>query len=162
LYPTGICLLQKRYADAKGISYLGLVSQILWVLDFSSQALGFNLSGIADYIYLEGFTYANEVSVGVHMIVPISVLIFSASTRPTYRSLIFAFPYLAFLYTATILVTPPSEDINSVFFGCGNAAYFPFTMYLWPVYAVISTLLAYGIHLVLYYVWKKFALVFRQ
>lgn len=33
-----------------GISYLGLLSQIVWLLDFGSHLLGFNLSGVTDYI----------------------------------------------------------------------------------------------------------------
>lgn len=137
-----------------GISYLGLVSQILWILDFGSDTLGFNLSGVADYIYLEGFTYANEVSIGVHLLVPVAILLFSFAVKPTYRSFLYALPYIVFLYIATILLTPPSEDINCIFLGCG-ITYFPYNIYLWPVYAMASTLIAYGIHLVLYYSWNK-------
>ena len=146
----------------KGISYLGLVSQILWILDFSSQSLGFNLSGVADYIFLEGFTYANEVSIGVHMVVPIAVLLFSVAIKPTYRSLLVALPYILFLYIATIVFTPPSEDINCVFLGCGNITYLPYNIFLWPLYATISTLIAYGIHLVLYYGWIKTGVFLRH
>jgi hypothetical protein len=150
-----IACFKKDMQMIKGISYLGLVSQILWILDFGSDTLGFDLSGVADYIYLEGFTYANEVSIGVHMIVPVSVLLFSVAAKPTYWSLLYALPYIVFLYIATILFTPPSEDINCVFLGCGNTTYLPYSIFLWPVYAVISTLIAYGVHLVLYYVWNK-------
>ncbi len=146
----------------KGISYLGLVSQILWILDFGSQALGFHLSGIADYIYLEGFTYTNEVSIGVHMIVPVTVFLFGVSVKPTYKSLIFAFPYIVFLYVATILFTPSSEDINCIFLGCGNTKYLPYNIFLWPLYATVSTLIAYGIHLLFYYGWSKVKACFRH
>ena len=139
----------------KGISYLGLVSQILWILDFGSHILGFDLSGITDYIYLEGFSYANGVSVGVHIIVPIAVLVFSFRTKPMYTSLLYALPYIVFLYIVTLIWTPPVEDINCVFYGCGNDQYLPYNILLWPLYAVISTLLSYGIHSLLYYGWKK-------
>lgn len=157
-----IACYKKDMQMIKGISYLGLVSQILWILDFGSQTLGYDLSGVADYIYLEGFTYANEVSIGVHILVPVSILLFSVAVKPTYKSLIYAFPYIVFLYLATILFTPPSEDINCVFFGCGNTTYLPYNIFLWPVYAIISTLIAYLIHLLLYYGLNKAQAIFRH
>lgn len=145
----------------KGFSYLGLVSQLLWISDFTSHLFGFNLSGITDYIYLEGFTYANEVSIGVHMIVPLAVLIFSARFKPGYRSLVVAFSYIILIYIATILFTPPVEDINCVFNGCGNGRFVPFNIYLWPVYAILSVLIAWGIHYLVYLLWTKPIVVVR-
>ncbi len=145
-----------------GISYLGLISQILWVSDFGSQVFGFNLSGIADYIYLEGFTYTNQVSIGVHVIIPLTILIFSFKTKPAFRSFVYAFPYIVFIYVATILWTPPVEDINCVFLGCGNGQYIPYNIYLWPLYALISTVLSYGIHSLLYYGWRKIIVYVRH
>lgn len=150
-----IACYRKDMQMIKGISYLGLVSQILWSLDFLSHYIGFDLSGIADYIFIEGFTFANEVSIGVHMIVPVAILIFTLRTKPTYMSLLYAFPYILFLYVVTIMFTPPVEDINCVFLGCGNGQYLPYNIYLWPLYALISVLFGYIIHLLLYYGWTN-------
>lgn len=137
-----------------GISYLGLVSQILWVLDLISHTVGYNLSGVSDYIFLEGFTYANEVSIGIHLLIPISVLIFSFRVRPNYRSLKFTIPYILLIYVTTLLFTPYFEDINCVFLGCNNT-FIPYNIYLWPLYALVSSLISLGIHVVLYFVSKK-------
>ncbi len=145
-----------------GISYLGLVSQILWVLDFGSHILGYDISGITDYIYIEGFTYANQVSIGVHVIIPIVILIFSFRIKPTYVSLHYALPYIVFLYVTTILWTPSAEDINCVFLGCGIDRYLPYNIFLWPLYAVISIVISYGIHTLLYYSWRKIATGFSH
>jgi hypothetical protein len=134
----------------KGISYLGLVSQILWISDLLSHTIGFDLSGVADYIFIESFTYANEVSIGVHLIIPIVILIFSFRTRPALRSLMYALPYMALLYAVTLLFTQPSEDINCVFLGCGNAAYVPYSVFLWPLYALV------------YYGWWQTSIGFRR
>lgn len=145
-----------------GISYLGLLSQIVWVLDFGSHLLGFDLSGVTNYIYTEGFTYANNVSIAVHVIVPTVILLFSFRVRPQFKSLLFAVPYILFLYIATIIAAPTTEDINCVFKACGNDVYLPYNIYLWPFYAIISTLISYVIHYLLYYGWGRAVVSFRH
>ncbi len=145
---------KKNMQMLKGVSYLGLVSQIIWVADFNSHFLGFNLSGVSDYIFTEGFTYPNEVSVALHIIVPIAVLLMSFKVKPEIRSIVYASLYAIILYSVTILLGPQSEDINCVFTGCGNNQYLPYNIYVWPLYALISILLSYSIHYFLYGVWN--------
>lgn len=111
---------------------------------------------------MEGFTYANDVSIAVHVIIPTVILLFSFRVKPVLRSLLFAIPYILFLYAATIIWTPAVEDINCVFNACGNGAYLPYNIYLWPLYAIISTLLSYGIHYLLYYVWGRAVVSFKH
>jgi hypothetical protein len=157
-----IACYRKDIQMIMGISYLGLVSQIVWVLDFSSHLLGFNLSGVTDYIYTEGFTYANDVSIAVHVIVPTVILMFSFRVKPKPKSLLFAIPYILFLYVATIMLTPAVEDVNCVFHACGNGAYLPYSIYLWPMYAVVSTLISFAIHYLLYYGWGRAVVSFKH
>jgi hypothetical protein len=157
-----IACYRKDIQMIMGISYLGLLSQIVWVLDFVSHILGFNLSGVTDYIYIEGFTYANDVSIAVHIIVPTVILMFSFRVKPRLRSLLFAIPYILFLYVATLIVAPTIEDINCVFKACGNDVYLPYNIYLWPLYAFISTLISYGIHYLLYYGWGSAVVSLRR
>jgi hypothetical protein len=145
-----------------GISYLGLIAQIVWVLDFGSYILGFDLSGVTNYLSIEGFTYANNVSIAVHVLIPFIILFFSYKVKPVPRSLLFAFPYILFLYLSTILLTPAVEDINCVFYACGNAVYVPYNIYLWPMYALIVTLISYGIHYFLYYGYQKLSLLYKK
>lgn len=150
-----IACYRKDMQMIMGISYLGLVTQIIWVLDLVSHLLGFDISGVTDYLFTEGFTYANNVSIAVHVVVPIVILIFSFRVKPSFKSLLFAIPYILFIYFATIIWTPPIEDINCVFRGCGNGSYVPYNIFLWPMYAMISVLISFGIHQFLYYVWGR-------
>ncbi len=145
---------KKNMQMLKGVSYLGLVSQIIWVADFNAHFLGFNLSGVSDYIFTEGFTYPNGVSIGLHIIVPMVVLLISFKVKPEIRSILYASLYATVLYCITILLGPQSEDINCVFTGCGNNQYLPYNMYVWPIYALITILLSYGIHYLLYGIWN--------
>ena len=138
----------------KGISYLGLVSQLLWVADFNAHFLGFNLSGVSDYIFIEGYTYPNEVSIALHTIVPMVVLLLSFKIRPEIQSIVYASVYATILFLVTLALGPQSEDINCVFTGCGNTVYLPYTIFVWPLYAFLTILLSYGIHYGLYYFWE--------
>lgn len=157
-----IACYRKDMQMIMGISYLGLVSQIIWVLDFGSSLLGYNLSGVTDYIYTEGFTYANNVSIAIHILVPVAILLFSFKAKPTPRSLLFAIPYILVLYVATVIFTPAVEDINCVYYACGNNSFLPYHIFLWPLYAVISALISYGIHSLLYYSWGRAVVSFRS
>ncbi len=139
-----------------GISYLGLLSQTIWVLDLISHLAGFNLSGVTDYIFTEGLTYNNIVSIVVHVIIPTVILLFSFRVEPRLRSLLFALPYLLLLYVLTILAGPTEQDINCVFQACGNDAYLPYNIYVWPLYAAVSVFVSFAFHYLLYYSWRQF------
>lgn len=156
-----IACFRKDMQLVKGVSYLGLVTQILWISDFASHLIGFDLSGVTDYIRSEGFTYANDVSIVLHTVIPVAVLLFTFRTKPKFRSFVYALPYILFLYFGTLLLTPPIEDINCVFSACAIAEYIPYSIYLWPVYAAISALLSYAIHHALYFGWRYVAKAHR-
>ena len=150
-----IACYRKDMQMLMGISYLGLLSQTVWVLDLGSSLLGFNLSGVTNYLYTDGFTYANNVSIVIHVLVPTVILLFSFKVKPRPKSLLFALPYILALYVATIMIAPGTEDINCVFRACGNDTYLPYNIYLWPVYATLSAIISYGVHYVLYYSWRR-------
>lgn len=149
-----IACFRRNMQMVMGVSYLGLLTQILWIADFTSSWVGFNISGISDYIYQEGFTYANNVSIFVHLIIPIVILLFTFKFKPVLRSLLYAFVYMIAIYIFSSLLTPPVEDINCVFNGCGNGQYLPFNTYFWLFYATLSILGSYVIHLLIYYGWR--------
>jgi hypothetical protein len=146
-----IACYRKDMQMLMGISYLGLLSQTVWLLDFAFSLVGFDFTGVTDYIYTEGFTYANNVSIVIHVMVPTVILLFSFKVKPRLRSLLFAIPYLLCLYVVTIFITPVTEDINCVFRACGNDAYLPYNIYVWPLYATVSAVISYGVHYVSYY-----------
>jgi hypothetical protein len=150
------CYLKKMQL-VKGVSYVGLVAQLLWVFDFFSPYFGVNLSSIADYVMLDGFTYTNIVSVLVHVCIPVIVLLLSFRIRPEPRSLLYALPYVAFLFAITIAFTPVEQDVNCVFSACAAGdeplLQLPYHISLWPLYAMISTFIGYVIHWALYSGW---------
>lgn len=151
-----IACFRRNMQMVMGVSYLGLVTQLFWISDFTSSWVGFNISGISDYIYEEGFTYANDVSIFVHLIIPIVILAFTFKVKPALRSLIYAFIYTIAIYVISFVFTPPIEDINCIFNGCGNGQYVPYNTYLWLFYASVSVLGSYLIHLFIYYGWRLF------
>lgn len=147
----------KRMQLVKGISYVGLLTQMLWGADFVSPYFGYNVSGISDYAAIGGLTYINTVSISVHMFVPLVVLAFSFRIRPGVRSLVYSVPYVFILFFTTLAFTPAAEDINCVFSGCNLSGYIPFnppySVWLWPVYAMLAAFLGYVVHWILYYGW---------
>ena len=147
----------KNMQMVKGISYVGLVTQFLWAADFVSPYFGFNLSSISDYAAIGGFSYTNTVSVALHFIIPVIVLAISFRVHPERRSLLYSIPYILFLFFATLIFTSAAEDVNCVYLACHLDTYFPFSipyyMWLWPLYAMVPTLLGYLIHEILYHGW---------
>ena len=140
----------------KGISYAGLIPQLLWITDFSASLLGFHLTGITAYISSEGFTYANNISIVLHMCVPIMILVLSFRTRPQLSSVLYSIPYICILFILTYFFTPSQEDINCVFVACHLDTFLPYTISLWPLYVFLVAVCGYLIHHLLYYGWEKY------
>ncbi len=146
----------KNMQMIKGISYAGIIPQFMWITDFVASQLGFHISGITAYITSEGFTYANNISIVLHMCVPILILVLSFRTRPQPFSIIYSIPYILILYIGTRLFTPPFADVNCVFLACNLDKFFPYTILAWPLYTIALSIFGFIIHHVLFYGWKKF------
>lgn len=146
----------KNMQLVKGISYVGLIPQLVWVTDFVASSLGFNLTGITSYLSREGFTYANNISIVLHMCVPILILVVSFKTRPQLLSILYSLQYVCIIFGATYLFSPRQDDINCVFYACRMDTFLPHTPALWPVYTIIVSFFSYLIHRVLYYGWKAY------
>lgn len=145
----------KNMQMVKGISYLGLIPQLLWMADFVSPVFGFNVSSITDYIAADGLTYTNSVSIALHMIVPLAVLLLSFRIFPKVVSLLYAGLYASFLFGVTLLFGMNSEDINCIKRACDISTYIPYSIWVWPAYAFIVGALAYAVHHLLYAFWWK-------
>lgn len=152
----------KNMQMLKGISYLGLIPQLLWMTDFISPAFGFNVSSITDYIAVDGLTYTNGVSIVLHMIVPPAILLLSFRAFPKPVSLVYGGFYAAFLFLTTLLFGMKSEDINCVKYACDIATYVPYHIWLWPLAAITLTLITYGFHRILYALWWKWLPMVRK
>jgi len=138
----------------KGLSYVGILTQLLWITDFLAHLVGFDLSNTANYIFLGGLTFANDVSIVVHFTIPLIVLWYTASIRPEPRSLLNAIGLIFILFIATLLLTSASDDVNCVYLMCGQQ-HLPYRIYLWPFYSCLLSIAAYAFHEALYIFYPK-------
>ncbi len=139
----------------KGISYAGIIPQLLWIFDFTVSLFGIHISNVTAYISSEGYTYANNISIVLHMSVPIVILAFSFRMRPQLRSVLYSIPYILVLFALTYVYTPPAEDVNCLFEACHLDRFLPYTIMAWPFYTIALSFFGYVIHHVVYYTWKK-------
>jgi len=141
---------------AKGLSYVGLLPQLLWTIDFLGHLVGFDLSNTANYIFVEGFTFANDVSVIAHMTVPFLILALTLRERPRPYSLLYSIVFIIGLWAATIAGTSFVDDVNCVWNACSSYL-FPYHVLLWPLYMIALSLAAYAIHDGLYLLYRRYA-----
>jgi hypothetical protein len=130
---------------AKGLAYVGLLPQLLWVSDFVGHYLGFDLSNTSNYILVEGFTFPNEVSVLSHMTMPFLALAYTLRERPRPVSLLYAAIYIMALYIATMIFTQPVDDVNCVFGACSGETGL-LHLALWPLYVLMLSSAAMVVH----------------
>lgn len=150
-----IAFWEKKLQIVKGLSYVGILTQLLWISDFLSHLVGFDLSNTANYVFIEGFTFANDVSVMVHFGVPIVALLYTVRVRPEPYSLFYSMLYIGGLYVATIAGTAPLDDINCVYNACSQYP-FPYHAILWPLYLVLLSLGGFALHEGLYRLWARY------
>lgn len=140
-----IAFFQGNIQMVKGLSYVGILAQLLWVADFTSHLLGFDFSGIANYVFVQGLTFANGVSIVIHFAIPILALLWTAGIRPRPISLFYSAIYVSGLYVATIAGTTPVDDINCVFNACTQYTS-SYQIFLWPFCMTILAIGGYALH----------------
>lgn len=150
-----IAFFGNNFQLVKGISYVGILTQLLWIADFLSQMVGLDVSDTADYIFEEGLTFQNDVSILIHFAIPLIALMYSAHRRPELRSVGYAFVFACGLYFATIAGTQPIDDINCVYFAC-TAYTDQRIILLWPLLIALSIGGGYLLHLLLYRIVKRY------
>ncbi len=139
----------------KGLSYVGILPQLLWLSDFLSHLVGFDLSNTANYIFIEGLTFSSGVSVFIHFGIPLVALVYTARVRPAPRSLYYSALFAGGLYIATVAGTSPADDMNCVFNACTHGT-FPYHVIFWPLYMAVLVLGAFGLHESLYLLDRKY------
>lgn len=135
----------------KGLSYVGVLTQLYWLLDFVFNLLGFHLSGTTDFVFTESHLLSTIATVIVHVVSPLAVLALTARVMPRPVSLLYAWGYTVALFVVTLFFTTPGRDINCVFSACSPTAWYGWwDPYLWPVALLGMTVIAYGLHYGLY------------
>ena len=150
-----VAFYERNLQLAKGLSYVGLLTQLLWASDFIGHLFGFDLANTANYVFVEGFTFANDVSVIAHMTVPFIVLALTLRTRPQPYSLLYSIMYIIGLWVATVAGTSLVDDVNCVWNACSSYL-FPYHVLLWPLYMIALSLAGYAVHEGLYRLYARY------
>lgn len=150
-----VAFYERNMQLAKGLSYVGLLPQLLWAADFLGHLFGFDLANTANYVFVAGFTFSNDVSVFVHMTVPFVVLALTLRTRPQPYSLLYSLMYIIGLWVASIAGTNIVDDVNCVWNAC-SSYFFPYHVLLWPLYAIALSLAGYAVHEGLYRLYARY------
>ncbi len=140
-----IALYEGNMQAVKGLSYVGFLPQLLWIADFIAHMFGSDLSNTANYIFVSGFTFSNDVAVIIHFSIPLVAYFYTLRVRPAPYSLFYSMLYIVGLYVVTLAGTAPIDDMNCVFNACADTS-FPYHVILWPLYMMILTLGAFALH----------------
>lgn len=149
-----IAFWQKNTEYIRGINLVGILPQLLWVFDLVSPLFGLDLSDTANYVYAEGLTFSNNVSIILHTTMPFVALWYVYRARPTSRAIGYALLYIAGLYVTTLSGTGPGDNVNCVFTGCAHGL--PYPSILWPIYMAVLVLGAFGLHYGLFLAARRF------
>ncbi len=117
----------------KGIINLGLIVQLLFIIDF----LTFVFSGIQIPHITNTFNHPAAYSVAaliMHMTIPI-IFVLGYREKPDRRSLFYSIGMIMFLFAITLLFTPPSMNANAVF---STDFLVGFTLPYYPVFYPIA------------------------
>lgn len=138
-----IAFALRRTQMVIGLMCVGIVIQLLWLVDFIGHLFGINIMNAADYMFVGSFDYIKIVTLVVHMLIPGAVLYWIGGIQPKVHALGYAFLYIVPVYILTLLFSTRPENINCVFAPC--AAFVPHAVYvaLWPVYAFGVTALTF-------------------
>ena len=132
-----IAFFFKQYQVVKGLIGVGLIPQILWILDLSLYAIfSFQLFGFTQYFFeLESIIQMISVLI-IHIFSSLLAFLFTISIKPNKNSLFISLVYIFLLQIITLMFTDPTLNINCVQEICGLEN---FTPPLYPYYFFILT-----------------------
>ncbi len=120
-----------------GVTCVGLIVQLLWLVDFITRLFGIHILHVVDYMFEGSFDYNKLVSLFLHAILPTYALYLISKKHVTKKAIVYSVLYSTALYVLTVLFSPNSKNMNCVFRPC--AALIPEWHYtlLWPVYMLV-------------------------
>ncbi|MFT4244772.1 MAG: hypothetical protein ACMXYB_04955 [Candidatus Woesearchaeota archaeon] len=141
-----IAFFFKQYQVVKGLIGVGLIPQILWILDLSLYAIfSFQLFGFTQYFFeLESIAQMISILI-IHVFSSLLALVFTISIRPNKKSLYVSLVYVLLLQIITLIFTTPSLNINCVEEICGLENFTPplYSYYFFILTFVVMVLPAY-------------------
>jgi hypothetical protein len=156
----GLAFLFGQIQVVKGLTDVGIVAQLLWVLDFFAHVV-FHVSffHITDYVFTSGLSPQNITTVIVHLSTPFVALGWSYRIAPRRISLVYSCAYIIALYFVTIVLTPAADNVNYIFRGFDFQGLLqpldlflisPVYILLWPVGMMFLARIGYGLQTLLY------------
>ena len=110
---------------------VGLIPQFMWLIDFFSSLLGFNLFGYSNYIFGQSLLMGT-ITFLIHISTFISLAFTLNDEKIHKKSLIYASSYVVLIYFLTLLFTPIENDINCIYSACNISwLYFDYYTYFW-------------------------------
>ncbi|MAF34906.1 hypothetical protein CMO91_03605 [Candidatus Woesearchaeota archaeon] len=136
-----IAVYYKNTDAIKGVLNVGLVAQIIWLVDFASGLTGHFVLGVTEY----AFSYLNTpwilVPLLMHVATPAIMLWQTRKHKPNRKALAWSFGYLILLFVLA-LAAPVEENASCVREICGlETIRLPAYTLLWPVYSFIIMVL---------------------
>ena len=153
-----IAFFNRNIQFIKGLINIGLVAQSIFLLSIVVYA-GFKIQMNGLPVVLFHTSWVNIlVSIIIHLLSTNLALFLTYKEKNGASSLAYSLGVLLFLYVMSLLLTPPSYNINYVFSSDFLGFNIPFYTFLWPVlafvpkgiYIMIGLLVIYFIAVVIY------------
>lgn len=121
----------KNIKVINAIICVGLIPQFMWLIDFFSSLLGFNLFGYSQYIFNQSLIMG-LITFLIHISTFVALVFTLNEEKIHFKSLIYASSYVVLIYFLTIVFTPVENDINCIYNAC-NISWlnFNYYTYLW-------------------------------
>ncbi|MFP4401966.1 MAG: hypothetical protein ACLFPL_01940 [Candidatus Nanoarchaeia archaeon] len=153
-----LAFFTKQYQIVKGLISVGLISQLLWIIDLSLGYFEIILFGFTSYVF-ELESLLSVVSIlFIHVFSTLLALMFTIHIQPTRKSLYVSFIYLILLQIITLTLTPEFENINCVYEICGVESLTPpFFSLLWSILTFIVMIIpAFFIQIGIFKLYEKY------
>lgn len=131
---TGIYFLLNRDDVIRGIIYIGIVPQLIWLFDvFYFIFFGIHPLNITNYVFEFTSIIPSIMSIIIHILGILIPLYFALRKEPETYELFYSFFYIVFLYIISLIFLPFSSfNLNCVDYNCLEF-YIPFYSILWPI-----------------------------
>lgn len=137
-----IAFFTKKIQIVKGIVSVGLLPQILWILDLIFNSINVTLFGFTSYFFELESTLAIFSTLLIHIFTTTVALLLVFSQNTKKISLMYSFIYLVLLLIFTFIFTDPISNTNCIYEICGlEQIIVPFYTILWPVLVFIIFIL---------------------
>lgn len=133
-----IAFFTKKIQLIKGIISVGLLPQILWILDLIFNVFSATLFGFTSYFFELESTLTIFSTLLIHVFTTTIALALTLSLKTKKTSLLYSFIYLILLLIITFSFTNSANNTNCIYEICGlEYIQIPLYTLLWPILTFI-------------------------